>query len=547
MLITERFAWAHLPKTAGAATHAMFDAVPGLVEWADPQDSNAKHDPFWQHEDQVGGKLLVMNIRRLPSWVLSHAHHKAVEGAWPEFEPQPMLTVEEMVEGKLPDDALRRMTDGSRFPIDRWLRQENLVKDVVTLLEDVGAFSDEARGGIATVPYRAKGYDHDVASTFTAAQIQRMYMLNPAWAEIEKRVYGDIHELARPGTFDSPTEPSRGRIHAPVRSRAAEPGLGESLGNGDDAASLQRARYAADEIDVDSWLTSIWGPELEAIDRKLAEVGPRIDNFALFRDLDDDLWALLLGRRYSTYKSILETLPHLPDPSLQQRWNGAHGMTLLGQSKAFYRHARAMYREHGNGDYGAGRILDFGCGWGRLTRFFARDVNLGGLHGCDPVEETIKICRRSRLPAVLHRSELVPDELQEGNFDLAFSFSVFTHFSEAAANTCLRALHTALNPRGLLILSIRPPAYLDLDTRMHAARDELRPDPVTALSEPRYVFVPHTADPGDPRYAYGETTSGQAVISLPYIRDRWGELFELLDVKVLTEDMHHVLVTLRKR
>jgi len=39
MLITKHFAWAHLPKAAGDATQQMFAAVPGLIEWADSQDS----------------------------------------------------------------------------------------------------------------------------------------------------------------------------------------------------------------------------------------------------------------------------------------------------------------------------------------------------------------------------------------------------------------------------------------------------------------------------------------------------------------------------
>ena len=550
MLITRQFAWAHLPKAAGAATQQMLEAVPGMVEWADSQDTNAKHDPFWRHEEAVAGKLLVMNIRRLPSWALSIAHHRAVAGTWPEYEPQPMPTVEEMVESRLPDDSLRYMTDGARYPVDRWLRMENLIDDVIALLEEVGEMGEEARAGIAAVPFKAKGYDHDVTSTFTASQIQRMYMLNPAWAEVERRVYGDVHELAHPGAADPPPKPSRSRrVVAGARSRAiaAERRLRGRPAGADDVAQLHGARYAADEIDVDGWLTTFYGPELEAIDRKLAEVGPGLDNYALFRDLDDDVWALLLSRRYSTYKSILETLPHVPEPALQQRWNGAHGLTLLSQSKSFYRHARAMLAAHGSAEPPAARVLDFGCGWGRLTRFFCRDIDPGALHGCDPVEDILEVCRRSRLPAVLHRNEFVPETLPETGFDLAYSFSVFTHISEAAAGACLGALHAALNPGGLLILTIRPPAYLDLDAKMHAARDALRPDPLTALAEPRYVFVPHGADPDHPQYDGGEMTYGEAVISLPWLRERWGDRFEIADVKVAIEDIYQVAVTLRKR
>lgn len=301
------------------------------------------------------------------------------------------------------------------------------------------------------------------------------------------------------------------------------------------------------ELDVDGWLTSLFGDELAAIDEAIAGSGGGPDGYRHFRDLDEDLWALLLSRSYSSYPNILALLPDVPEPALQLSWNGAHGLELLSQSKAFYRHARASWAEHGTGPLDRARVLDFGCGWGRLTRFFARDLPPGSLHGCDPVEEILDVCRRSRVPAELHKSEFVPERLPVDGLDLVFSFSVFTHISEESAMQCLRAIHAALNPGGIAILTIRPPAYLDLDPKMHAARDALGPDPVAALTEPRYVFVPHAADPSHPQYEGGEMTYGEAVISLPYVRERWSELFELVDAEVVTEDIYQVPITLRKR
>jgi hypothetical protein len=61
------------------------------------------------------------------------------------------------------------------------------------------------------------------------------------------------------------------------------------------------------------------------------------------------------------------------------------------------------------------------------------------------------------------------------------------------------------------------------------------------------VFVPHDPDPEHPQYEGGEMTYGEAVISLPYVRERWGGLFELIDVKIVPEDLYQVAITLRKR
>ena len=98
-----------------------------------------------------------------------------------------------------------------------------------------------------------------------------------------------------------------------------------------------------------------------------------------------------------------------------------------------------------------------------------------------------------------------------------------------------------------MVLTIRPPAYLDYDPKMHEARDALGSDPVAALAEPRYVFVPHPHDPSHPQYETVAMSYGETVISLPYVRERWSDLFELTDVKVIPEDIYQVAITLKKR
>lgn len=256
---------------------------------------------------------------------------------------------------------------------------------------------------------------------------------------------------------------------------------------------------------------------------------------------------MLLSRRYTAYPNILALLPEVPEPRLQLNWNGASGLRLIGQSKAFYRHAKERLAADGRVPIADATVLDYGCGWGRLTRFFARDVAPGALLGCDPVEDILEVCRASRVPARLARSDFEPERLPFADgIDLAFSFSVFTHISERAALAALRAIHAALEPGGLLVLTIRPPAYLELDPKMHGALGELGPDPLAALGEPRYVFVPHPHDPSHPQYQSDGMTYGEAVISIPYVRERWSELFDLLDARALTEDLYQVALTLRK-
>jgi hypothetical protein len=188
LVISERFVWAHLPKTGGDATHEMLCAIPGLVRFADPLDANDKHMPFFGRPEEIAGKLRVMNIRRLPAWTLSAEHHRATYGEYPDYVPQPPRTPEQLASSTDPDDLLRWMTGDGRFQVDRWLRDETLADDLVAFLTELGIDGPEVRG-IGRV--NAGSYDHD-GMRFTPEQIRRLYERNPRWAAIERQVYGGL-------------------------------------------------------------------------------------------------------------------------------------------------------------------------------------------------------------------------------------------------------------------------------------------------------------------------------------------------------------------
>ena len=39
----------------------------------------------------------------------------------------------------------------------------------------------------------------------------------------------------------------------------------------------------------------------------------------------------------------------------------------------------------------------------------------------------------------------------------------------------------------------------------------------------------------------------ETVITLPFLRERWGDLFEVLDADVLVGDLYQAMVTMRRR
>jgi len=309
---------------------------------------------------------------------------------------------------------------------------------------------------------------------------------------------------------------------------------------GDPPQALVHARF-------DSWLEHFYGGRLTEIDGACArEV--TADDYALFRDLDDDLWAMLLTQQYDSYPHIRQLLPEMPEPGLQELWCGASGVPLAMQSKEFYGKLRAAYQRYGERPLKRAYVLDFGCGWGRLTRYLARDVSPGRLYGCDPVEEVLEVCRATRVPATFARSDFLPERLPfEERFDLAYAFSVFTHLSESAHELALRALHSSLRPGGVLIVTIRPPAYLSVCEPMRPLLRNLRPDDEVVLRGARYLFVPHPTNPWQaPPPSGGKIVYGETVVTLDYVRARWGSLFELVEVGFLLADPHQVTLTMRR-
>jgi hypothetical protein len=193
MVIGERFAWAHLPKAAGSTTQELFRLFPELVQFADPDDGNDKHAPFRDRSEQVQGKILALNIRRLPTWVLSRAQYVARWGVWPDYVPIPMDSPKALSESSFPDSRLQLYMDDGRLSIDRWLRVERLQEDFLSFVSDFCEVDPERRAQVvATRPVNTQSYDREVDSWFTPEQLRTMYESNPVWAEFERKLYGDL-------------------------------------------------------------------------------------------------------------------------------------------------------------------------------------------------------------------------------------------------------------------------------------------------------------------------------------------------------------------
>ena len=114
---------------------------------------------------------------------------------------------------------------------------------------------------------------------------------------------------------------------------------------------------------------------------------------------------------------------------------------------------------------GARAVLEWGCGPGRLIRHLPglladRPLQLSG---ADYNPESIAWCRANLPGTEFVENALIPPlPFAEGNFDVAYNFSVFTHLSQAVQLAWAKDLQRVLKAGGLLICTTHGDGYRHL-------------------------------------------------------------------------------------
>jgi len=206
----------------------------------------------------------------------------------------------------------------------------------------------------------------------------------------------------------------------------------------------------------------------------------------------------------------------LPPESIQVRFTGLSGDATMHQAQAFYDVVKSYARS-------PAKVLDFGCGWGRITRCALKHVGPEKVTGCDCMEEMVKLCNET-LPCKFHQNmPLPPSPFEDNSFDLIYGYSVFSHLSEKAAAAWIDEFYRILMPDSFVVITTRERAFLP-----NLANTTYFPpgiDPSVAERDYDAGKFVHYATGGGPELSsdfYGETA-----IPRLYVEQNWKQ-FELV-------------------
>jgi SAM-dependent methyltransferase len=108
-----------------------------------------------------------------------------------------------------------------------------------------------------------------------------------------------------------------------------------------------------------------------------------------------------------------------------------------------------------------GAILDFGCGCGRVIRYF-NILKRAKLYGTDYNPKMIDWCNKNLPFAEFEVNAPSPPLVyRDGSFGLIYAFSVFTHLPEALQVSWLAELSRVLKTSGYLLLTTHGAPYAD--------------------------------------------------------------------------------------
>ncbi|MFD2090357.1 class I SAM-dependent methyltransferase [Blastococcus deserti] len=155
--------------------------------------------------------------------------------------------------------------------------------------------------------------------------------------------------------------------------------------------------------------------------------------------------------------------PPNPPEQLQVQFVGLSFEEAYAEAEAFVTAVAEELRACGHPGLRGSRVLDFGCGWGRISRLLLSEVPPQQLFAVDVDGEMTALVNVS-LPGINAMTVPVtpPTVLRDASMDVVVAFSVFSHLSRAAHEAWARELARVVRPGGIVAITVLGEEFIDL-------------------------------------------------------------------------------------
>lgn len=255
----------------------------------------------------------------------------------------------------------------------------------------------------------------------------------------------------------------------------------------------------------------------------------------LFGRVEGPTWRWLNLEARELCPFLAEYLPSLPSEEFQMKFTGTSGPVGLAEGFDTYEIFKRLASDHGRPLEPTDSVLDFGCGWGRIIRYFIRDVEPANIWGIDVSEEGIKTCLDTNHWCRFEvSSPAPPSRFDAASFDLVYAYSVFSHLSEELHLSWLQEFERILKPGGIFLATTLRRQFMERTSEYAGDDPESLPpwlrQAAKAFSDPKEALAAY--DRGE--YLFGPIEGaaehfGFACIPEQYVRRRWSEHFLVCD------------------
>ena len=280
---------------------------------------------------------------------------------------------------------------------------------------------------------------------------------------------------------------------------------------------------------------------LTQLENRIASTASAPQNFnALFSEVDDELYAFLLQKDYDSFQPIKALLPDWPSDEIRRNSTGEFSMhDSLKEALLFWKLVKEEFRKLSAKPLQTCRVVDYGAGWGRITRFCAKDVMQRELYAVEPNPVFCDIFEETRVPGNLVRTDWESSgQLPLKDVDLLISFSIFTHTSDKLARSIRDRWAELMRPGGVVAFTVRPGAFLNCtEGEVTLFTEQERSAAREAYRRGELIYKPYPT----------ATDWGVTITPMQYLADLFGGEFRIVRSQCFFHNWTQMLVLLVKK